>query len=609
MKKLFLLISFLAVCVFSTAARADKILILNLKGGFMQPNSNLASILNADGHQASTSTTYPTTLATVAEDPAGGYDQVWVFMNDPTPVIPHPSVALKSTLVSYLNKGGRVYLQSEVSCCNVGAAFAKDMMTTVVKPTTLQSNFDHSIIQTTGGQALINDDLVGPFGGEGLCIATATGAYRETTGVPLANQVVTDSKTPTSIVAVFFPEADLIAGAGRLTVLGDMNFYGPNAGNGSAMPANRYFLPRMFANLLQQRQVASNCPLAQMDVFNVYNTGSVMQTPTVLVNDLENRATATPATTSNMTVTSIGAIVNAANVAATGITFDASTGTFTVQPSVPNGTYRMPYQICSVANPAECVTDFAQIKVQSPAVDAVDDDFSTTPLVEGLGGATAAVFSNDLVNGVAANAQNATLTMEPGWPAGVTLGADGTIVVAANVPAGTYALSYKACMKAPLDTVCDVATAKVLVSALTVAAAADDYSASQINAATGGSLPTVIGNDTVNGAPATPANAIVAPQGSWPAGITMGSDGSVTIAPNTPVGTYTQTYQICAIALPAVCSTANVVLVINAAPVVTPPTPAGAAPVPSLQQWGVMLLSVLLMVGAALIGVRRSRLS
>ena len=353
MKKLFLLISFLAVCVFSTAARADKILILNLKGDFMQPNSNLASILNADGHQASTSTTYPTTLATVAEDPAGGYDQVWVFMNDPTPVIPHPSVALKSTLVSYLNKGGRVYLQSEVSCCNVGAAFAKDMMTTVVKPTTLQSNFDHSISQTTGGQALINDDLVGPFGGEGLCIATATGAYRETTGVPLANQVVTDSKTPTSIVAVFFPEADLIAGAGRLTVLGDMNFYGPNAGNGSAMPANRYFLPRMFANLLQQRQVASNCPLAQMDVFNVYNTGSVMQTPTVLVNDLENRATATPATTSNMTVTSIGAIVNAANVAATGITFDASTGTFTVQPSVPNDTYRMPYQICSVANPAE----------------------------------------------------------------------------------------------------------------------------------------------------------------------------------------------------------------------------------------------------------------
>ena len=53
----------------------------------------------------------------------------------------------------------------------------------------------------------------------------------------------------------------------------------------------------------------------------------------------------------------------------------------------------------------------------------------------------------------------------------------------------------------------------------------------------------VLGNDTLNGNPVTTANTDVTPSTTGP--ISVDADGNLTVAANTPSGTYTITYELC----------------------------------------------------------------
>ena len=70
----------------------------------------------------------------------------------------------------------------------------------------------------------------------------------------------------------------------------------------------------------------------------------------------------------------------------------------------------------------------------------------------------------------------------------------------------------------------------------------------------------------MNGAPVVPADvtlSILTPFAN--PNITIDANGNVDVAANTPAGTYTLTYQICEIANPTNCDTANVTIVIETA--------------------------------------------
>ncbi|WP_395026071.1 hypothetical protein [Comamonas odontotermitis] len=595
-RKLLFLVFFLAANLLGGLAYAEKILILNLYGEFMQPNSNLKSGLESDGHQVTVVVnSYPSTLATSAQDAANGYDQVWVFMNDADMSRVAQRTALKQSIISYLSSGGRVYLQTEVSCCGAAAMFVKDILATVVKPSSVLANFDHTVIRS-GGQALINNAVAGAYGGEGLCRAVSTSAYRETSGVKTQNQIVVSSDNLESTVAAFFPETDLNAGAGRLVVLGDINFYGP--GFGAAMPVQNLALAQMFANILQGREVISTCPLAEADVFSVYNMGVVMQTMSVLLNDQENRFSATAATISNVNMARVGSVLNASGVAEPGIDLVASSGVITVQPSVANGVYRLTYRICQKSNTQSCVVNIASILVQGPTVDAVIDDFTATPFFAAVGGTTESVLANDRVNGITASSLNAVLTQQGVWPAEISINGDGIIAVAPKAAVGDYALTYQICMLPPRGQICETAIATLTVKAINVQAANDDYSSIPVKGSSGGSLPSVLANDTINGSSASAANAQATSQGAWPNGIQISVDGAISVSKGTPAGKYSLSYQLCSVADPTACSLASVTLTIEAESVPSVPTS-----VPSLQQWAVVALSLIL----TLCGVSRLR--
>ncbi len=108
----------------------------------------------------------------------------------------------------------------------------------------------------------------------------------------------------------------------------------------------------------------------------------------------------------------------------------------------------------------------------------------------------------------------------------------------------------------------------------------------------GGTTASVIVNDTANEAPAVIGTNVTLVPGTAPTpatgSLTMNPDGTITVAPGTTPGVYAYPYQICTIPAtsPATCS--------SAVATVTVKVDAPATSVPTLSQWGLMLLGLLL---------------
>ena len=85
-------------------------------------------------------------------------------------------------------------------------------------------------------------------------------------------------------------------------------------------------------------------------------------------------------------------------------------------------------------------------------------------------------------------------------------------------------------------------------------------SGTKVSGTTGGqSFVNVLVNDLLNGDPALLANVILTQVSTTHSGVTLNpADSSVNVAPGTPVGNYTVTYQICDALFPTICDTATV---------------------------------------------------
>jgi CshA-type fibril repeat protein len=101
---------------------------------------------------------------------------------------------------------------------------------------------------------------------------------------------------------------------------------------------------------------------------------------------------------------------------------------------------------------------------------------------------------------------------------------------------------------------------QVLVPPTVIDAVPDDFSGTPVPV-DGGNTPSVLGNDRLNGAGTAPADVLpsLVNDGGIP-GLLLSGDGSLTVPPNTPAGSYTATYQLCSAAVPAVCDTATVLI-------------------------------------------------
>lgn len=140
----------------------------------------------------------------------------------------------------------------------------------------------------------------------------------------------------------------------------------------------------------------------------------------------------------------------------------------------------------------------------NPIIDAVNDNFSSSPIDGGSGGTTVSVIDNDTTNGVAA-VIGTNVTLTPGTaptPAtgSITMNPDGTISVAAGTTEGTYTYPYTICTDpATTPATCDNATATITINLANDVPVANDDIAADIAEDSGLTNIPILGNDTFGG--------------------------------------------------------------------------------------------------------------
>lgn len=200
-----------------------------------------------------------------------------------------------------------------------------------------------------------------------------------------------------------------------------------------------------------------------------------------------------------------------------------------------------------------------------PAVNAVDD--APAP-VDGARGnpSVGNVYDNDTINGVVVDPSRVTGTVTTpatalnGGPVPVLDPATGIVSVPAGTPAGTYTIGYRLCETQTPDN-CDEATVTLTVTATIIDAVEDAFV--PIRSGTGGTSPSVLGNDTLGGGPAQIGQVTLVPGDSPITGLVMNPDGTVTMAAGTPPGTYRYPYTLCEVLNPTNCDTADAIVVVS----------------------------------------------
>jgi hypothetical protein len=334
-------------------------------------------------------------------------------------------------------------------------------------------------------------------------------------------------------------------------------------------------------------------------------------TPSVLSNDTVNGV---PATTSNVTLTTSGTAYDGKTAlglnttpAAGNITMNPD-GTIAVAAGTTPGTYLYTYQICTspATTPASCDTAVATVVVQDTSTTLG----ATVTVPATVSPGSTVTGTAQCTNNGANSATDVTCVVTASGGVAVTMGtctptSGSTVDVNASM---TCSFTYTAPGTAggasqtqtPATTLTVTATSGSAPTATgtgtsnVILATNDNFGS--YSSATGGTTSSVLGNDTVNGQPATTSNvtlttngaqtcsipmsgagavtrvmssvshAAAASDATCPTPLTLNADGTITVPAGATPGTYQVPYQICAnpAVTPAACDTAVATVVVTA---------------------------------------------
>ena len=220
----------------------------------------------------------------------------------------------------------------------------------------------------------------------------------------------------------------------------------------------------------------------------------------------------------------------------TGATVDPATGKINVPNGLAPGEHTITYKVCEKGSTTNCETGTLKVVIPSNIVVNPDDD----KVVPNTGG-TVDVIDNDTVNGNPATKDNVDVSITDDGGTGATVDpATGKINVPGGLAPGEYTIRYKVCEKGQTDN-CETGTVKVIVPANIVLNPDEGNTVPK----TGGTVD-ILGNDTVNGNPATKDNvdiSIVDPDGTN-ASIDPNT-GKIVIPDGATPGEHTIKYKVC----------------------------------------------------------------
>ncbi|PBN47690.1 T9SS type B sorting domain-containing protein [Capnocytophaga sputigena] len=403
-----------------------------------------------------------------------------------------------------------------------------------------------------------------------------------TTGTVLDNDKL-GTKTPTTtdvILTVVTTTTDVV-GATKTPTLNNNGTVTVPSGTKSGTYEIVYSIcerlnPNNCATATATVKVGSTPIVAKADTYTVTNgTSTTTTTGTVLDND--KLGTKTP-TTTDVILTVVTTTTDV--VGATKTPTLNSNGTITVPSGTKSGTYEIVYSICERLNPNNCATATVTVKVGSTPIVAKADTYTITNGITTTT-TTGTVLDNDKLGTKTPTTTDVILTVVTtttdvvGATKTPTLNNDGTITVPSGTKSGTYEIVYSICERLnPDNCATTTATVKVFVPAVatptTIEAVNDGVTT--ITSTTGGTTPSVLTNDKLNGVPNPSISSVTL---TWntatPTGFTLNPNGTIDVAPNTPAGTHTISYTICAVASPTVCSTASIVVTVSGTTTSTTP--------------------------------------
>jgi len=273
----------------------------------------------------------------------------------------------------------------------------------------------------------------------------------------------------------------------------------------------------------------------------------------ILHNDRVNGSPATP-TNVDITIANEGGL--------TGVTADPATGKLKVPSNARPGTYNVEYRICVKGATSPCDTAKVKITVTpdaTPTIKANNDPDTTV-----VKGGEVEVLDNDRVNGNPATPANVDITIANGGGlTGVTADpATGKIKVPTNATPGTYEVEYRICVKGATSP-CD--TAKVKITVTPDATPTINANNDPDTTVAKGGVVEVLGNDRVNGSPATPTNVdiTIANDGGLTGVTANPTTGKIKVPANARPGTYEVEYRICVKGATAPCDTAKVKITVT----------------------------------------------
>ena len=227
--------------------------------------------------------------------------------------------------------------------------------------------------------------------------------------------------------------------------------------------------------------------------------------------------------------------VSIVNDGGTHATVDPTTGKIIIPSGQTPGTHIITYKVCEKGQTDNCKTDTLKVVVPSDIVLNPDGD-KTVPKT----GGTVDVLANDTVNGNPATKDKVDVSIvDNGGIDGVRTDDTGKIVIPDGATPGEHTIRYKVCEKGTNR--CQEGTVKVVVPADIVLTPDNDLTVPK----TGGTVD-VLGNDTINGTPATKDNvdiSIVDPDGTN-ASIDPAT-GKIVIPDGATPGEHTIRYKVC----------------------------------------------------------------
>ena len=252
-----------------------------------------------------------------------------------------------------------------------------------------------------------------------------------------------------------------------------------------------------------------------------------------------------------------------------GVVTTTTVGQLKVNAGTASGTHQIPYTICDGVNSAtNCSTATLTLVIGAPTVIANGDTRTVTDGV--AGGTTSSVLTNDSYNGVL-NPSTNSITLSWGTlPAGVvTTTTVGELKVNAGTASGTHQIPYTICDGVNSATNCSTATLTLVIGAPAIIANGDTRTVT--DGVAGGTISSVLTNDSYNGVLNPSTNSITLSWGTLPAGVvTTTTVGELKVNAGTASGTHQIPYTICdGVNSATNCSTATLTLVIGA-PTVTP---------------------------------------